>query len=154
MGHTEGSNSKQEISLKKKGSPVTLLIPENLVRLRKLKAAKLNQELNYLLKKYGTVALKKNFLGKNLPAISYQNKGLTLKKMNFRPNEKDWVELGIIALGLGVSKCLLFAILEEWECSNEVPREFWGGALTKITLLRKIHLSQNKFSTEFSLSPT
>ncbi|MBM9576088.1 DUF1564 family protein [Leptospira sp. 201903070] len=147
-------SSKREISLRKKGAPVTLLIPEQIIRKRKLQANKLNQELSFLLQKYQKAALKKRFLGKNFPAISYQSKGLKLKRMNFRPNEKEWVELGILALGLGVSRCLLFAILEEWECNQEVPPTEVGGVLTKITLLRKILLSQDQFRTQIFQSPS
>ncbi|AOP36431.1 hypothetical protein A0128_20685 [Leptospira tipperaryensis] len=144
----------KEITFRKKGSPVTLLIPEKIIRLRRLKADKLNEELSFLLKKYQNVALKKKFLGRSFPAISYQRKGLKLKRMNFRPDEKDWIELGVLALGLGVSRCLLFSILEEWECNQEIPREEIGGALTKITLLRKILLTQNQFHTQIFPSPS
>ncbi|MBM9500614.1 DUF1564 family protein [Leptospira sp. 201903071] len=154
MGSNKTINSKREITLRKKGSPVTLLIPEQIIRMRRLRANKLNQELSFLLQKYQKTALKKKFLGKSFPAISYQRKGLKLKRMNFRPNEKEWVELGILALGLGVSRCLLFAILEEWECRKEIPREEIGGALTKITLLRKILLPQNRFHSQIFPSPS
>ncbi|EMF82158.1 PF07600 family protein [Leptospira weilii serovar Topaz str. LT2116] len=148
MGSKEEISSKREITFRKKGAPVTLLIPEQIVRLRKLRADKLNQELSFLLKKYQKSALEKKFLGRSFPAVSYQRKGLKLKKMNFRPNEKDWVALGVLALGLGVSRCLLFAILEEWECTNEISYYQTGGALTKITLLREILLAQNRFFSQ------
>ncbi len=152
MGSKEENSSKREISLKKKGSPVTLLVPERIIRIRKLKSNQLNRELSTLLKKYQNAALKKKFLGKNFPAISYQNKGQKLKRMNFRPDEKDWIEFGLLAQGLGVSRCLLFSILEDWQCSREIPREELGGALTKITLLRKILLPQSRFQSQIFFS--
>lgn len=151
MGSKEEFISKREISLRKKGAPVTLLIPEQIIRMRKLRADKLNLELSFLLKKYQKAALRKKFLGKSFPAVSYQKKGLKLTRMNFRPDEKDWVELGILAQGLGVSRCLLFSILEQWECNQEIPRAELGGALTKITLLKKILLSQKRFHSQLFL---
>lgn len=154
MGLKEEVSSKREITFRKKGTPVTLLIPEQIVHLRKLKPNKLSQELSFLLKKYQKCALEKKFLGRSFPAVSYQRKGLKLKKMNFRPNEKDWVTLGVLALGLGVSRCLLFTILAEWENTNEIPYYQTGGTLTKITLLREISPPKNRFFSQLFPSPS
>ncbi|EMK11391.1 MULTISPECIES: DUF1564 family protein [Leptospira] len=154
MGLKEEVSSKREITFRKKGTPVTLLIPEQIVHLRKLKPNKLSQELSFLLKKYQKCELEKKFLGRSFPAVSYQRKGLKLKKMNFRPNEKDWVTLGVLALGLGVSRCLLFTILAEWENTNEIPYYQTGGALTKITLLREISPPKNRFFSQLFPSPS
>ncbi|ALO28279.1 DUF1564 family protein [Leptospira borgpetersenii] len=154
MGLKEEVSSKREITFRKKGTPVTLLIPEQIVHLRKLKPNKLSQELSFLLKRYQKCALEKKFLGRSFPAVSYQRKGLKLKKMNFRPNEKDWVTLGVLALGLGVSRCLLFTILAEWENTNEIPYYQTGGTLTKITLLREISPPKNRFFSQLFPSPS
>jgi hypothetical protein len=41
----------------------------------------------------------------------YQQKKLNLKKVNFRPRNKDWIELGELALAFGKSRCWVFVHL-------------------------------------------
>ncbi len=43
--------------------------------------------------------------------LRYQEEGLNLQEVKFRPEEEDWAELGIIAYGLGVSRCWLFSYM-------------------------------------------
>lgn len=97
---------------------------------------------------------RKEIFRKKFPCSKLSEKRFKTKKMNFRPNEKDWVTLGVLALGLGVSRCLLFAILEEWEYANEIPYYQTGGALTKITLLREILPPKNRFFSQLFPSPS
>ena len=49
--------------------------------------------------------------------LKYQDEGLDLQEVKFRPDEEDWAELGIIAYGLGVSRCWLFSYMLELERS-------------------------------------
>jgi hypothetical protein len=41
----------------------------------------------------------------------YQDTKLNLKKVNFRPRNSDWVELGELALAFGKSRCWVFVFL-------------------------------------------
>ena len=41
----------------------------------------------------------------------YQNTNLGLIKVNFRPQNQDWAELGIFSVASGRSRCMLFVIL-------------------------------------------
>lgn len=65
--------------------------------------------LNLLLRKY-----KKYLLSGNLPenppnpTTRYQETGLNLIRINFRPDADDWCELGLLATSLGISRCRLF----------------------------------------------
>ncbi|MBP9886594.1 MAG: DUF1564 family protein, partial [Leptospiraceae bacterium] len=43
----------------------------------------------------------------------YQNEGLDLKRVNFRVNNADWIELGELALVFGKSRCWMFTYLLE-----------------------------------------
>lgn len=52
------------------------------------------------------------------PKLTYQQEGLNLHKFKFRPDNSDWFELGILAYGLGVSRCWLFTYLLELELSG------------------------------------
>ncbi|MBK8397500.1 MAG: DUF1564 family protein [Leptospiraceae bacterium] len=55
----------------------------------------------------------------------YQEEGLDLKRVNFRPFYADWLELGNLALAFGKSRCWLFVFLLEldllgfWEILSE-----------------------------------
>lgn len=98
----------------------TLLIPkvymERLVKV--FGTDSLRPILKILLSRYrGWISLwhyKPSFKVKTL----YQEEGLCLQEKKFRPDDADWAELGIIASGLGVSKCWLFSFLLKLELSG------------------------------------
>ncbi|MCB1176745.1 MAG: DUF1564 family protein [Leptospiraceae bacterium] len=77
----------------------------------------LHKYLKYLVGKYRKfIALGYIPHGKNV-RIKYQKKGQSLVNVKFRPWDEDWAELGILAYGLGVSRCWLFSYLLELEFS-------------------------------------
>jgi hypothetical protein len=41
----------------------------------------------------------------------YQEEGLNLQRINFRPTNSDWIELGELALAFGKSRCWVFVYL-------------------------------------------
>ena len=120
----------KNIDLKESSETVsTLLIPENLAENLKsilpIGSTKKGKEftnfrlgLKFLLNKYrGFLAIGNlPFAGK--PKLTYQREGLNLQEFKFRPDNGDWFELGIIAYGLGVSRCWLFSYLLELELSG------------------------------------
>jgi hypothetical protein len=123
-------NHNANVDLRESAASVsTLLVPDSLalklssilpVRISKKKKefVDLRQGLKMLLNKYrGFLALGKlPFQYK--PKLSYQNEGLNLQVFKFRPDNADWFELGILAYGLGVSRCWLFSFLLELELSG------------------------------------
>ena len=48
----------------------------------------------------------------------YQEEGLDLKRVNFRPFYADWLELGNLALAFGKSRCWLFVYLLKLDLLN------------------------------------
>lgn len=97
----------------------TLLIPAELLpTLEKLKeSSSLKSILKILLKKYKFLLLSENVRFSNKARLQYQEDGLDLKTIKFRPDLKDWMELGIIAYSLGFSRCFLFSFLLSLEVS-------------------------------------
>ncbi|AOP32733.1 hypothetical protein A0128_01910 [Leptospira tipperaryensis] len=55
----------------------------------------------------------------SLERTSYQRKAQDLKRVSFRPKEKDWAELRSIARYLGISMCKTFVLLLELERNDE-----------------------------------
>ena len=55
----------------------------------------------------------------------YQKKNQDLKKVNFRPFNEDWAEIGTFSIASGRSRCLLFVILLIFDMSG------FGSALRK-----------------------
>lgn len=55
----------------------------------------------------------------SLERTSYQRKSQDLKRLSFRPKEKDWAELRTIARYLGISMCKTFVLLLEMEKNDE-----------------------------------
>ena len=95
-------------------SSSTLLIPESIADelRRRMNARNLCSEFDYLVRKYGMDAAAgrfgpcNNFKGR----VLYQEPDQNLVSFHFRPREHDWLKLGEIAGGLGVSRCRLFVM--------------------------------------------
>jgi hypothetical protein len=123
-------NHRKNIDLKESSvSCSTLLIPESLIEnlpsVLPTSSTKNGKKfldfrlgLKLLLQKYkGFLAIGNlPFAGK--PKLTYQKEGLSLQVFKFRPDNDDWFELGILAYGLGVSRCWLFSYLLELELSG------------------------------------
>ena len=61
--------------------------------------------LKQLLQKYRGFLAVGNLPFAGKPKLTYQQEGLNLHEFKFRPDNGDWFELGMIAYGLGVSRC-------------------------------------------------
>ncbi len=107
----------------------TLLIPASIaeklkfilpisVNKKGIEIVQFSVALNMLLKKYRGLFAVGNLPFTSKPKLTFQDDGLDLQAFKFRPNHADWFELGIIAYGLGVSRCWLFTYMLELELSG------------------------------------
>jgi hypothetical protein len=97
------------------GTVSTLLIPSHLIDDFILKKEKYKGNVSFylrsLLRRFrsithtGTLPEPKKF------KTEYQEKKLHLLKVNFRPRNSDWLELGELALAFGKSRCWVFVHL-------------------------------------------
>jgi hypothetical protein len=121
---------KKVIDLKDSGASCsTLLIPESLIEklpsVFPISSTKNGKKfldfrlgLKLLLQKYRGFLAIGNLPFAAKPKLIYQKEGLSLQVFKFRPDNDDWFELGILAYGLGVSRCWLFSYLLELELSG------------------------------------
>ncbi len=138
-------------SIRKSGNLCSFLIPENLVRTNRLQPKILRKTLHFLLSHWDETLIRKRFLGKRLVYARYQEKNLNLQKMNFRPFEEDWCKLGILAWGLGVSRCLLFSLLLEWSIERTPRKTKPYGVPTILKITREIRFSQKLLQSQIQL---
>ncbi|AVQ13092.1 PF07600 family protein [Leptospira santarosai] len=138
-------------SIRKSGNLCSFLIPENLVRTYRLQPKVLRNTLHSLLSHWDETLIRKRFLGKRLAYARYQDKDLNLQKMNFRPFEEDWCKLGILAWGLGVSRCLLFSLLLEWVVKRTPRKTKSRGVPTILKITREIRFSQKLLQSQIQL---
>ena len=91
-----------------------VLLPRlfRLTRKRRFSRRKL---LTFLLWRHGS-ALAQITPGVNVKRF-YQKQGLKLQRLDFRPNNGDWLELGLLACSLGLSRCAVFVMLLQRELS-------------------------------------
>lgn len=86
----------------------------------------------------------------------FQEEGLDLKRVCFRPQNSDWLELGQIALAFGKSRCWLFTFLLEIDIAglfNVLVESGLDKAVpTKNKLLLRVSISLKRFSQEFTRS--
>ena len=86
----------------------------------------------------------------------YQDEGLDLKRVSFRVNNSDWLELGELALAFGKTRCWLFTYLLEidllglWEILSELGLS--NAVPTQNKLLLRVSLSLRRVSQDFARS--
>ena len=86
----------------------------------------------------------------------YQDEGLDLKRVSFRVNNSDWLELGELALAFGKSRCWLFTYLLEidllglWEILSELGLS--NAVPTKNKLRLRVSLSVRRVLQDFARS--
>ncbi len=103
---------KKKFSLGQSGIS-TLLIPEFMQKHFKIQEKKFGGKaayLTHLLKRYRVILKCYARDAEGLKTL-YQRQNLGLKKVNFRPADEDWAELGTFSIASGRSRCLLFTIL-------------------------------------------
>ncbi len=151
MKHSSLKSGFSFCPIRKSGNLCSFLIPENLVRTNQLQPKILRKTLHSLLSRWDETLIRKRFLGKRLAYARYQEKNLNLQKMNFRPFEEDWCKLGILAWGLGISRCLLFSVLLGWSIERPPKKTKSYGAPTILRITREIHFSQKLLRSQIQL---
>ncbi|TGK31077.1 DUF1564 family protein [Leptospira gomenensis] len=136
--------------VRSKGNLCSFLIPEELVAQFRLRPKLLRKTLHDLLSQWDEALIRKRFLGKRSVYAKYQEKDLNLQKMNFRPFEKDWCKLGILAWGLGISRCLLFSLLLSWSRTSKTSRKI-NGAPTILHLTREYSCNKKLLKSQITL---
>ena len=117
----------------KRATPVTLLIPDELfpALLEKLESfpRRHGAYLRVLLRRYRQRCIEGGLLQSGCVKQQYQKAGLHQRRFSMRVNDEAWLELGVWADFLGVSRCLLFVLLLELDL-HEGPREAFVGSPT------------------------
>ncbi|MCC6274935.1 MAG: DUF1564 family protein [Leptospiraceae bacterium] len=90
----------------------SLLIPEKFLEDFLERTENLSREdyFHELLKRYRPVVLWKTFAKSGKVKTLYQDEGQNLIKKNFYPQNDDWIEFGILANWLGLSRTALFTL--------------------------------------------
>ncbi|MCC6274918.1 MAG: DUF1564 family protein [Leptospiraceae bacterium] len=120
----------------------TLLIPEKFLDEFLKRTEEISRDVYFrgLLKRYRYVVLCKTFAKSSRVKISYQEKGQHLVKKNFYPQNDDWVEFGLLANWLGISRTALFTwflILDLAGWDKILREKFYdNGVPPKITAIR------------------
>ncbi|MCE9499359.1 MAG: DUF1564 domain-containing protein [Leptospira sp.] len=104
----------------RKRTQSTLLIPDRFIDDFFNKTDPMGREIFFrtILKRYAPLIRAGVFGERNKVKISYQEKGRDLVRKNFRPFNSDWIEFGILADYIGVSKTELFTMLLVLEISD------------------------------------
>ncbi len=102
---------------KKDKSVSTLLVPAHLIEALKEKKKEHGRQmavyLRNLLKMYRTLTHSGMLPAPRKIKTEYQEEGLDLKRVTFRPSNADWLELGELAIAFGKSRCFVFTFLLE-----------------------------------------
>ena len=144
----------------KEKSVSTLLIPSHLL-------ISLNQKRNEHGKKLSTylrnhLSLYRTFTHSGMMPppckmkTEYQEEGLNLKRVCFRPNNADWLELGELALAFGKSRCWVFIFLLELDLSGFTEMlyesELDNAVPTKLELRLQVSWILERFDQSFERS--
>ena len=110
-----------EINLEE-DSVSTLLIPEYLYEDFQLKTKKFKGNkalyLQSLLRRFRTITHSGLVPEAEKLKTAYQERNLDLQKVSFKPRNRDWLELGELALVFGKSRCWLFVFLLKLDLLN------------------------------------
>ena len=84
----------------------------------------------------------------------FQDEGLDLKRVSFRPHNADWLELGELALAFGKSRCWLFTFLLELDLLGVwkiLSKSGLNNAVPTINKLRlRVSLSLRRVTQDFT----
>lgn len=108
------------------GQPVTMLVPDRLARPLSvvLQGTFGSTYLQWLLRRYRHKFVTQASSNQSRARTGYQAKGQGLTKVRFRVNDGDWAVLSSLALGAGVSRCVVFTWLLDQDFGDvTVPTE-------------------------------
>ncbi|MBP9885822.1 MAG: DUF1564 family protein [Leptospiraceae bacterium] len=146
-----------ELWLREK-SVSTLLVPAHLIEALKLKKREHGRQmavyLRNLLKMYRTLTHSGMLPNPRKIKTEYQEEGLDLKRVSFRPNNADWLELGELALAFGKSRCYVFTFLLELDLTGFWDMLYYSGlndaVPTQDNLILKVSWSLRRVLQDFS----
>lgn len=144
----------------KEKSVSTLLIPSHLLislnQKRNEHGKKLSTYLRNLLSLYRTFTHSGMMPPPCKMKTEYQEEGLNLKRVCFRPNNADWLELGELALAFGKSRCWVFIFLLELDLSGFTEMlyesELDNAVPTKLELRLQVSWILERFDQSFARS--
>jgi len=126
------------------GKTSSLLIPgflyPYLVELKKRHGG-LKKVFGMLIKKFYQKQNKVTFHQNVSSTIVYQKTGLDLRRENFRPVEKEWIELKILACSYNMSVCKFFVMLLRMEMAGALESEGVPTIITQSSLHQSLTLS-------------
>jgi len=138
----------------------TLLIPDHLLDQMKEKTQEHGNSLvvylHNLLRMYRTLTHSGLIPIPRKVKTEYQDEGLNLHRLNFRPSSADWIELGELALAFGKSRCWMFTFLLEldilglWEILSESGLS--DAVPTKSSLRLRVSWSLRRVLRDFARS--
>ncbi|MCE9499958.1 MAG: DUF1564 domain-containing protein [Leptospira sp.] len=107
----------------------TLLIPERFIGdfISKTDSSGREMYFHFLLKRYAPLVMAGVFGQRKKVKTCFQEKGNNLIRKNFRPFNPDWIEFGMLADYLGVSRTDLFTMFLKLDISDwpAILRENW-----------------------------
>ncbi|MBK8395895.1 MAG: DUF1564 family protein [Leptospiraceae bacterium] len=114
----QNSKSFSITELREKDKSVsTILVPSHLIEALKSKRMEHGKQmavyLRNLLMMYRTITHSGMIPSPRKIKTEYQDSGLDLQRISFRPHNADWIELGELALAFGKSRCWVFTFLLE-----------------------------------------
>lgn len=157
----QNSKSFKIDNLREKDKSVsTLLIPAHLCDPLKQKQKDLGKNLTgylrFLLKSYKSLTHSGMLPPPQKIKTEFQDEGLDLKRVSFRPHNVDWIELGELALAFGKSRCWMFTFLFELDLTGFWEILYESGLInavpTKNNLHLKVSLSLRQVSQDFARS--
>lgn len=135
----------------------TLLIPEFLLKDFLLKSKKFKGNtalyLHSLLRRFRSITHSGLIPEPEKLKTTFQERNLNLQKINFKPKNEDWVELGELAFAFGKSRCWIFVFLLKldlanmWKCLVEVGLNKIVPKISHLEL--KVFQQLNRFSFDF-----
>lgn len=145
-----------KISMKEDRTISTLLVPDNLIPALLIKVKEhgnLVGYFSYLLSQYKILSASGMFPPPRKIKTEYQNENLSLKRINFRVKNSDWIEIGQLALAYGKSRCYIFTFLLELDLlgagENLSEFEFDQVVPTPNRLLQRATIYLKKFHYDF-----
>lgn len=145
---------------KKDKSVSTLLVPAHLIQALKSKknihGKKISAYLRNILKMYRTLTHSGMIPDPRKIKTEYQDEGLDLKRVSFRPGNADWLELGELALAFGKSRCWVFTFLLELDLTGFSEILYTSGldvaVPTQNNLRLKVSCSLGQITKDFARS--
>lgn len=148
-------------------TPCSLLIPpeiaDDLERLLAELEWSLGRFLRRLVRKYRGLCLEHGLPQMGGVKRCYQAAGTGPRKVSFRVENEVWVELGLLAAYLGMSRCLLFVWLVRLELTGggsgfvRVPTNSLEGYdhdyPDRLEFIERLYISQNLYERRLRLRP-